>query len=239
MTVEEAGEAPVNQAPVEPIPVEPTVAVPYKTVMSSPNRKHSLLTPAMEARVKVQAERVKAREARKKAKQEKGKVSQEIASKLGSSYSKEELSSPMLNLSEGSNKLASPIHLDPLIPSLEPIVNVGHKWQPGESGNLAGRPKRRLSREAIEKVIFNAKNNLHDPETATKFEALCKKAYEMAMDSEELDLVLQAIEKFSLLADGKPVQETDPNAAANPMLVVNIGTRFNPAEQSIKGSFVP
>jgi len=198
-----------DQVPAVVVNAEP-VALPHKAErvgLGNPLRKTPLITPAM-------AERIKRKELKQKERTAKKKLLKEQASKANVAT----------NTVDTGGSVA-PIAITQ--PDNTPPQLVNHGWKPGQSGNPSGRPKQRLSKEAIDKVIFNAKNNLHDPETATKFEALCKKAYDLAMDSNELDLVLQAIEKFSLLADGKPVQDISESGDPKSALTININaTRF-------------
>jgi hypothetical protein len=194
--------------PIETIPEvsvrQESVASPSKPSIGSATRKKSLISPEMEARIKAKEEKKKAAAERRKQKQQ---VKQELVRVL-------------------------PVQDAPVAPIVKPEVPpqlVSSLWKPGQSGNPSGRPKTKHVKDALEKVIAQARlKTSSDPLVTTRLEALMHKIYEMAMDEDaELDEVLEAAKFISERLEGKPASEVEENGEGKPALTININaTRF-------------
>lgn len=199
---------PVETVQPDPIPemvVQPVdVASPSTSLVSSARRKQSLITPEMDARIKRKELKQKERTAKKKLLKEQAE------------HAKQELLAPVSDV--------------PAVPDKTPEQLTEHLWKPGVSGNPAGRPKTKYTRDAIVKVIAEVKAiDKKDPNVSTRWQKLMSVLYERALGEEIKTADLMLIMSFlAERLDGKSSAEEDGSGEKNPMLVVNIGTRFSP-----------
>jgi hypothetical protein len=103
------------------------------------------------------------------------------------------------------------------------------RFKPGVSGNPNGRPKMEV-REALERALVRARATPNGDKS--RLDALSERIYHLAMDpSCSLELLLKAYELIGNRLDGKPtVESAEGGGNAGNSLVINIGSRFAPAQ---------
>lgn len=80
----------------------------------------------------------------------------------------------------------------------------GHRWQPGESGNPKGRPRKQRALSALLRTV----GGTHTEEGLLKRRALAEKVWELALKGD-----LDAAKIIYEYCDGKPVQRQEVTGA--------------------------